>query len=175
MSEQQATAPEIKKAWKVYGKDDDEYTKHYADTFHATKCSEAKMQWAARNGEDYINAIAHRAPSEDLRMFEGEWISESSYRSKIGNRERRAKIEMLADDALFYVQDKRQYVGNSVLWWGDDGNGYTTNIEKAWLLSGAEIKEHQWRETDIIWPQEEVQKGILKHVDMQYLDNKQSI
>lgn len=108
-------------------------------------------------------------------MFEGKPISELSYRQLIIERERRAKIKALNDDALFYVQDRRSFVGNSVMWWGDDGNGYTTNIEKAWLLTGAEIKKHKWRETDIIWPQEEVQKGILKHVDMQYLNKEQSI
>lgn len=175
MSTESAATTEIKKAWKVWGKNDDEYSRHYADTFHASTRNEAKMQWAARNREDYMDAIVRREPNEDLRLFEGNWISEVDYRWKMSDRERRAKIEALNDDALFYVQDKRSYVGNSVLWHAINGNGYTTNIEIASLLTGAEIKKDQWRETDIIWPQEEAQKGIRKHVDMQYLDRNQSI
>lgn len=58
MSEQSTTAPEIKKAWKVYGKDDDAYTKHYAEIFYAPTRNEARLQWAARNCEEYINAVA---------------------------------------------------------------------------------------------------------------------
>jgi hypothetical protein len=41
--------------------------------------------------------------------------------------------------ALFYILDTRQVVGNEALWWGPDRSGYTTNLEKAGLYTGAEI------------------------------------
>lgn len=31
----------------------------------------------------------------------------------------------------YYLQDKRQYVGNDMLWWAKDGAGYTTDVSKA--------------------------------------------
>ncbi len=67
--------------------------------------------------------------------------------------------------ALFYIQDARQYVGNSVLWWGPDGGGYTTDIDKA----GKYPADFRCRDTDVLWPVEEVDAVVQRHVDMQKL------
>jgi len=66
---------------------------------------------------------------------------------------------------LFYVQDKRQYVGNSVLWWAHEGNGYTTDISQA----GQYTHKPTDRDTDVLWPVDMVDSVVKGHVDIQDL------
>jgi hypothetical protein len=70
-------------------------------------------------------------------------------------------------EELYYVQDSRSYVGNSVLWWRPDGQGYTTHIDKAGKYTAAEVKG--MRSTDVPWPVKEVDKVWSHHVDAQHL------
>lgn len=78
----------------------------------------------------------------------------------------------LCDDQYYYIQDSRSYHGNMVVWWAQDGNGYTSYIEKAWCLSGAEIKNRIWRSIEKFWKKEDVEKCISKHVDIQNLEKE---
>ena len=72
----------------------------------------------------------------------------------------------------YYMQDRRQYVGNCMLWWAKDCNGYTTDIDKAEIFSKKDaIEIANNRKTDIPWEKEYIDKRIKKHVDMQYCDN----
>lgn len=73
---------------------------------------------------------------------------------------------------LYYMQDKRQFVGNDVLWWAIGSNGYTTNIDKAELFTEQEIKSY--RDTDIPWPFDYINSIARRAVDMQYLDKEKS-
>tara|TARA_R110001583_G_scaffold9243_8_gene43951 strand:- start:531 stop:914 length:384 start_codon:yes stop_codon:yes gene_type:complete len=74
-------------------------------------------------------------------------------------------------DQLFYLQDKRQYVGNDILWWAKDGKGYTTDISKAHVFTKDEaVKHNQGRETDVPWPKEYIDGKTRPAVDMQYVD-----
>lgn len=70
--------------------------------------------------------------------------------------------------SLYYVQDKRQYVGNSMLWWAK-GGGYTTD------LSRAEKHERKPtdRDTDVLWPVEYIDNIASLHVDVQRTDMAQ--
>jgi hypothetical protein len=68
---------------------------------------------------------------------------------------------------FYYIQDSRQYVGNSMLWWAL-GGGYTTDIIKAQVFTEDEAKKYTSRETDILWDKEEIDKVIKCHVDIQY-------
>ena len=68
----------------------------------------------------------------------------------------------------FYVQDKRQYVGNCILWWRK-GGGYTTFIDQAEVFTEETLPTD--RSTDVPWPKEHVDQHIKKVVDVQYLDN----
>lgn len=72
-------------------------------------------------------------------------------------------------EELYYIQDTRSYVGNSVLWWAVDAKGYTVDINKAWKVSKDEALRIIRRETDKAWPVSEVNKHIRQHVDMQDL------
>ena len=74
-------------------------------------------------------------------------------------------------DERFYLQDKRQYVGNDLLWWAKDGRGYTTDLSMAEVYSKADaVKQNQSRETDIPWPKSYVDAKTRPAVDMQYVD-----
>lgn len=71
-------------------------------------------------------------------------------------------------EQLYYMQDKRQYVGNSMLWWAKEDRGYTCDIKNARLFTMAEAKERTHRETDILWPQKYIEARISHHIDMQH-------
>jgi hypothetical protein len=73
-------------------------------------------------------------------------------------------------DELYYIQDTRQYVGNSVMFWRVDGNGYTTNPDEAWKVPLEKALGH--RETDVPIPAALVERIKKYHVDMQDLRSK---
>jgi len=72
---------------------------------------------------------------------------------------------------LYYVQDSRDFVGNSMLWWAIDGKGYTTDIAKA----GRYTHKPTDRNTDILWPVEYINSIAQLHVDHQKADAKEKI
>lgn len=77
-------------------------------------------------------------------------------------------------DKLFYIQDTRDYVGNSMLWWARDHKGYTCDIRKAHIFSESEIEEMVAnRETDKPWPKDFIDNRIAWHVDSQSCNNHQ--
>ena len=70
----------------------------------------------------------------------------------------------------FYLQDSRSYVGNDVLWWAKDGNGYTTDLRKAHVYTQDEAqRQHNSRPSDIPWPKEYIDAKTRPAVDMQYI------
>ena len=70
----------------------------------------------------------------------------------------------------YYIQDSRQYVGNCLLWWCPNHGGYTTQIDEAGLYTEEEMnKICSNRDTDIAWPQDIVEKSIVKHVRIERL------
>lgn len=71
---------------------------------------------------------------------------------------------------LFYLQDSRGYVGNDVLWWALEGNGYTTDLRRAQTYTKDEAQRmHNARPTDIPWPKEYIDAKTRPAVDMQYI------
>jgi len=71
------------------------------------------------------------------------------------------------EEELYYIQDTRSVVGDCVLWWGPDGNGYTLNIERAGLYTYKQASSH--RETDVPWPKSMVDSLISSHVHIDSL------
>lgn len=49
----------------------------------------------------------------------------------------------IVDDAEYFIQDARSYVGNAVLWWRHEGRGYTVDLNAAGRFLG---------DTDVPWP-----------------------
>ncbi|AGW94643.1 hypothetical protein N234_31835 [Ralstonia pickettii DTP0602] len=79
-------------------------------------------------------------------------------------------------DELFYLQDSRSYVGNDVLWWAKDGNGYTTDLSKAHVCTKAEaIRQHEERATDIPWPKAYIDAKTRLAIDMQYIKQDEAL
>jgi|CXWL01.1.fsa_nt_gi hypothetical protein len=79
---------------------------------------------------------------------------------------------MTTDTQLYYIQDSRQYVGNSVLWWRKGGSGYTTDITDAEVFDskGAERLVRMEKNRYKAWRKDHVDTRIRQHVDAQYLD-----
>ena len=70
--------------------------------------------------------------------------------------------------AEYYIMDARSRVGNCVLWWGVDGNGYTCDLNRAGLYTLAEALRGD-RETDIPIHRDDAQALVIAHVR---LDNE---
>jgi ribosomal protein S27AE len=69
---------------------------------------------------------------------------------------------------MFYLQDSRSYLGNSMLWWGQQG--YTTDLNNARVFTHDEaMEQHRQRETDIPWPVDYIAQHMQLTVDMQYV------
>lgn len=77
---------------------------------------------------------------------------------------------------MFFMQDSRSYVGNDVLWWGNMGGGYTSDIRKARIFTKAEAqRQHDTRPSDIPWPVSYILTKTRPAVDMQYIDRNEAI
>lgn len=66
---------------------------------------------------------------------------------------------------LFYIQDKRQIIGNCMVFWRKKGRGYTTDLTDAMVVQ-ADWKE---RDTDILWPKDLMDSLAKPRVDHQDL------
>ena len=74
-------------------------------------------------------------------------------------------------DQLFYIQDTRTLVGNCVLWWRADGQGYTTDLTDAGKFR--EGDGYGSRETDVRWPVEIIDRIARPRVDFQALEHRE--
>lgn len=76
----------------------------------------------------------------------------------------------------YYIQDTRTFHGNAVVWWGIDGKGYTSQLEKAGKYTKADADNIcKNRLTDVAWPCDYIDNDVKAKytiVDMQYLDLK---
>lgn len=68
----------------------------------------------------------------------------------------------------FYLQDTRSIVGNCMVWWAKDCNGYTTKISDAHVFTKEEAYKRSCdRPTDLYWPKEYIDARLSRHVDAQ--------
>ena len=72
---------------------------------------------------------------------------------------------------LYYMQDSRSYVGNDIMFWAKNGNGYTTDLRLAEVYTKEEeaVSMHKSRSTDIPWPKDYIDAKTRPAVDMQYV------
>lgn len=71
---------------------------------------------------------------------------------------------------LFYIQDGRQVIGNCLAWWRVDGKGYSSDLKQAWKVpydKAFQIERN--RESEIIWPCDQIDAISQVHVDIQNL------
>lgn len=77
---------------------------------------------------------------------------------------------------LYYIQDSRSFIGNSPVWWGYNGSGYTSNLLKAGTYTEEEsIAQHKDRITDIPWPKDYIDKHVHVEVDCQHINLKTAL
>lgn len=70
------------------------------------------------------------------------------------------------------VDDSRVCVGNCMLWWRKDRNGYTVDLREALVLTREEAFErHAGRGADVPWPRSYIDARAERHVDVQRCDS----
>ena len=169
----------VKRAWCLNNSNIDEPWFHDSDiTYYGTR-GQAKTSCAIDNacgktisGEDitFMNIKVRRDKYFDIIIYKGKEIK----RYQIAEIERENKIKALPADKMYYVQDRRNYVGNAVLWWGKNSDGYVTDLANAHKYTHEEIIKFNPRETDIIWESSHVEKAVRQYVDMQGLNKTNS-
>lgn len=154
------------------------------DVVYAETASKAKYKadlWDGKNedGEPYLWIDIHclRAKEYDKIEYKGQIITRERYGRELATEKRNEMLRNLPENDHYYVQDARSYVGNSVLWWGTGGSGYTTKIIKAQKYTKDEIVKQfsNGRETDIIWSARHVEDIIDMYVDSQKLKREFSV
>ncbi len=76
----------------------------------------------------------------------------------------------------FYLQDSRDYVGNDMLFWAKNGQGYTTDLRNAHVYTREQAQaKHDSRETDIPWPKAYIDAKVRSACDMQYVDRIEAL
>ncbi|MFM1640927.1 hypothetical protein [Aeromonas salmonicida] len=74
----------------------------------------------------------------------------------------------------FYLRDTRSNTGSSCMFWAENGNGYTTNLDKAHVYTQEEAQSHfNDRHTDVPLSKALVDELVTVRVDHQYLDESQ--
>lgn len=84
-------------------------------------------------------------------------------RTPVGRKKVKLAIGDDTMEELYYIQDTRNYVGNSVLWWRPNGTGYTTNLVEAWRVPAT----WKGRDTDKLWLCVEIDRRATWQFDMQ--------
>lgn len=90
------------------------------------------------------------------------------------NIKREEDISKIIDTDLFYVQHVRVYI-DDMLFFIKGCNGYTRDIDKAHIFTGAEIKNRLWRCDDIIWHKEAIDASLIRIVNYDNLDKTNMI
>lgn len=71
-------------------------------------------------------------------------------------------------DELYYLQDSRQLVGNSMLWWARGEGGYVTDIGMAHVYTKSEaVERNKARFSDIPWPKGYIDNNVKTVIDTQ--------
>ena len=170
----------IEKAWSLNNSNLAEPWFHHCDEIYYGTRGAAKKK-ALRDNDAamtkhfdelcFLNIKVRRCPEHDKIIYYGKEIK----RYQTRDIDRKEQIKKLPVNSFFYVQDSRSYVGNAILWWAKNGNGYTTDIARAHKYTWLEIQAFNPRETDIIWESSHVELAIKQYVDMQYLKTEFAI
>lgn len=80
---------------------------------------------------------------------------------------------LATDQKLYYMQDTRQHVGNSMMWWRKGGCGYCCDVREAHVFTKDEAyAQHRMRPTDLPWPKSYIDAHVAHHVDFQRVDRE---
>ena len=77
---------------------------------------------------------------------------------------------------MYYIQDTRSYVGNSVIWWAHNGRGYICDLRAAGIFTEEEAKSQcASRSTDKMWPVLDIIRLVQHQVDIQDLGGSKAM
>lgn len=76
----------------------------------------------------------------------------------------------LDDDALYYLQDTRQKVGNCMLFWGVKDRGYTCQLDDAGKYTGSEARDRCRDGDHKAWPCGFIERNAVRHVRADSID-----
>ena len=76
----------------------------------------------------------------------------------------------LDDDALYYLQDTRQKVGNCMLFWKPSDHGYTCQLDEAGKYTGADARPRVNDGTHKAWPVGFIERNAVRHVRADSID-----
>lgn len=76
----------------------------------------------------------------------------------------------LDDDAVYYLQDTRQKVGNCMLFWGPKDGGYTCQLDDAGKYTGAEARDRTRNPEHKAWPCGFIERNAVRHVRADSID-----
>jgi len=146
------------------------------------KCQQYNDRVAQLGGViEGLEAEAAQGAGEVVYQYQnadGSWIDQQKSSYDYNVRYGAANVRVLytqpaagadvLDAGMYLLQDTRSYVGNCVVWWAKDGNGYTTDVAKAHRYTFDEaMRQHRSRDTDLPWPCDEVLPLARGHVDVQ--------
>lgn len=155
-----------------------DHSVHYGTRGQAkVKCLDYSGGYPHSTGEELtlMNIRVKRCKHKDLLTHEGVEILRCDLDSVMVQGLRRKKV-IESDCNEYYVQDSRNYVGNAMLLWGKNSNGYVCSINEAHLFSKKEILDgFKWRDTDIIWKKSDLDNHLKTIVDSQSLDRNLGI
>lgn len=85
------------------------------------------------------------------------------------------KGSRVSEPARYYIQNKSTFVGNCVLWWCVDGQGYTVDIDQAWSVTKEQASHicSSRPDQDIPWSVKLIDKLARRHVDAQTLPREE--
>ncbi len=167
----------VKKAWDVrdptiwdlpYNGPEDNW-----ETVFAASSGQAK--YLCRDSDKFINIQVRRNRGADIVLYNNAEFRRSDITERIESekkKQERISLVMRFDEhEMFFIQ-AQGFVGNSMLWWGLNSSGYTTNIMLAHKYSRAEALARftSGRDQDKIWPVSHIEKCVKQHVDAQYVD-----
>lgn len=74
-------------------------------------------------------------------------------------------------EALYYLQDTRQKVGNCMMFWCPNGGGYTCQLDEAGEYTGAEALDRvRSGDTEKAWPVRFIERAAVRHVRADSID-----
>ena len=178
----------IKKAYRVWVHsqigDYPVFSPDQVEPVYAKNASEAKGKceyWYGEKNEygenaRWIDIKCRRAKEYDKVDYNGQIVDREYYQYKMEQEKRNKVLRALDENDMYYVQDARNYVGNSVLWWGLNNSGYVTDINRAHKYTKEEILKSflDGRETDIVWSAKHIDANIKQHVDRQSIRSEYS-
>jgi hypothetical protein len=173
---QPAPAPEGRD-WSLLEATQESLREHMAEI---KRLKAAQRQWVGLT-DDEILKLAYPIRWQEVDDFEADkavnfaQMVEAKLKKK--NAAAQPAVPLTDEPPLYYLQDTRGFVGNCPLWWGLNGNGYTTDLRKAQKYTLAEaMRQHRSRESDLPWLCSEIdaiQRPTIDAQDMYKIRGKE--